>query len=235
MPTGTEIFNRAATLLNDADHVRWPLPELCDWLNEGVHSIVLAKPSASSLTTVLKLLYGTHQFLNTELELPDGHKPVMLLGLLRNISSVTQPYTGGRTIRRTDRALLDTTEPNWHDRNFVPFRRDVRNLVYDELVPLEYWVYPGNDGTGYVEAELAVLPPPLVATGNVHNLASYGGPIGLTDLYGGPLLDYVLYRCQLKDDIDGAAARSAVHFQQFASVLGIKVQVEAAHTPNVRR
>jgi hypothetical protein len=100
---------------------------------------------------------------------------------------------------------------------------------------LEYWVYPGNDGTGYVEADVSVLPTPLVAAGNVNSIGSYSADVGLLELYGGPLLDYVLYRCQLKDDIDGAAGRSAVHFQQFASVLGIKIQVEAGHSPNVRR
>jgi len=234
MLTGTVIFNRAATLLNDAEHVRWPLPELCEWLNEGVNAIVLAKPSASSLTTVLQLVYGTHQFVDTNLALPQG-KPVMLLNVLRNVVSPAEPFIGGRTIKRTDRALLDSTEPDWHNRNIVQFRKEVRNFIYDELVPLEYWTYPGNDGTGFVEAELSVLPPPVVAAGNPASIGSYGASVGLMDLYSGPLLDYVLYRCQLKDDIDGAAGRSAVHFQQFASVLGIKVQVEKAHTPNARR
>jgi len=231
MPTGTEIFTRAATLLNDADHIRWPLPELCDWLNEGVKAIALAKPSATAITSILKLDYGTKQIL----KITEAPKPVMLLSLRRNVVNNVQPYVGGRTIRRVDKALLDSIEPDWHNRNVVQFRKEVRHLVYDELVPLEYWVYPGNDGTGYVEADVSVLPPPLVAAGNINSIGSYGADVGLLELYGGPLLDYVLYRCQLKDDIDGAAGRSAVHFQQFASVLGIKIQVEAGHSPNVRR
>jgi hypothetical protein len=231
MFTGTAIFSRAATLLNDAGHVRWPLPELCEWLNDGVNAIVLAKPSASSLTTALRLDYGTHQVLKIDEE----PKPVMLLSILRNITDTAKPYVGGRTVRRVDRALLDSVEPEWHNRNIVQFRKEVRQFVYDELTPLEYWVYPGNDGSGCIEAELSVLPPPLVATGSITDSASYATPIGLLDLYSGPLLDYVLYRCQLKDDIDGAAGRSAVHYQQFASALGIKLQVEQAHTPNARR
>jgi hypothetical protein len=38
----------------------------------------------------------------------------------------------------------------------------------------------------------------------------------------------------MKDDIDGAAARSAVHYQQFATAIGLKIQVEKSHSPNAR-
>jgi hypothetical protein len=230
MATGREILSRAAILLNDADHIRWPLSEMCDWLNEGARAIVLAKPSASSTTIVLALQVGTLQIVPQT----GTPTPLSLVGLNRNIVDATEPRKAGRMIKRTNRAMLDAVEPDWHDRTQVQFRKEVRNYTFDELVPLQYYVYPGNDGTGLVEAEIAVLPTPLVASGDPTDIASYAGDIGLPEPYSVPLLDYVLYRCQMKDDIDGAAGRSAIHYQQFATAIGLKIQVEKAQSPNAR-
>jgi hypothetical protein len=233
MPTGSEILSRAAILLNDVDHVRWPLAEMRDWLNEGVRAICLGKPSASSSTQVLALQVGTLQKVPVNGAVA---KPLSLLGINRNIVDAAEPRKGGRMIKRTDRAILDATEPNWHNRSRVQFSREVRNYCYDELVPLQYYVYPGNDGTGMVEAELATLPPPIVIdpTDSPTDINSYAIDVGLPEPYSVPLLDYVLYRCQLKDDLDGQAGRAAVHYQQFATAIGLKIQVEKAHSPNAR-
>jgi hypothetical protein len=230
MPTGTEIMNRAAVLLNDADHIRWPATELCEWINEGARAIVLAKPSASSKTVTMPLAIGTRQSIDPSV----GAFPLVLITLVRNIASLGPPLVGGRMIKPVDRALLDAQVPDWHNRNTVQFSREVRNFTYDELVPLEFYVYPGNDGSGLVEAELGVLPLPLVADGDPKKVESYGGQVGLPEPYSVPLLDYTLYRCQMKDDIDGAAGRSSVHYQQFATAIGLKIQVEKAHSPNLR-
>ena len=48
MPKASEIMKLAGVQLLDEDHIRWPLTELADWVNDGVKAIVLAKPSASS-------------------------------------------------------------------------------------------------------------------------------------------------------------------------------------------
>ena len=232
MPSAQEIFSRAAILLNDTGEVRrWPLAELCDWLNEGVRAICLAKPSASSITMVFELAVGTLQPLPST-----SPKPLTLLSINRNITDATEPRKAGRMVKHTDRGLLDAADPDWHDRTRTQFRKEVRNYCFDELVPLEYYVYPGNDGTGLVEAEVGTLPEPVViATGaDPPDIASYDIDVGLPEPYSVPLLDYVLYRCQMKDDIDGAAARSVVHYQQFATAIGLKLQVEKAHSPNAR-
>jgi hypothetical protein len=235
MPTGQEILSRAAVLLNDVDHVRWPLPEKCDWLNEGVRAICLAKPSAASMTIVLKLQVGTLQKLPDAI-LDSPVKPLSLLSVNRNILDANEPRKAGRMVKHTARGQLDVTDPDWHDRSRVQFRKEVRNYCYNDMVPLEYYVYPGNDGTGMVEAEIGHLPPPvaIAVDADPADLASYAVDVGLPEPYSVPLLDYVLYRCQMKDDTDGAAGRSAVHYQQFATAIGLKIQVEKAHSPNAR-
>lgn len=253
MPTGKEIMLRAGVLLSDQEHIRWPLPELCDWINEGKRAIVLAKPSAFSKSVVLALGSGTHQMVPSF----GDPIPLLLIAITRNIfytptpSDIIPPppdppppppgtivppgiFKSGRSIRRADHILFDSLIPEWQMPQQVQQSKEVRNYCFDELVPLEYLVYPPNDGSGFVEAKIGFMPPPLVASGDPNDLDSYDADIGLPEPYSVPVLDYTLYRCQMKDDTDGAAGRSAIHYQQFTTALGIKVQVEKAHSPNAR-
>jgi len=223
----SELLTRAATVLQDESHVRWPLPELVNWINDGQQAIVLAKPSANSQSVVLSLTIGTLQTLTD-----NGH--LMLLRLPRNLTSAGPPRVGGRAIRAVDREVLDASEPNWHDRATIPFKREVRQYVFDEENPREFYVYPGNDGTGLVEAVVATLPEKLVANGNETLIASYGTALSLDDPYGLVVLDYVLSRAFAKDDVGADLTRAGLHMQAFMTALGIKVQSDAAKSPNVR-
>lgn len=231
MPTGREIMHRAGVLLSDDEYVRWTLPELCDWLNEAQRAIVLAKPSACARTIVINLAEGTKQ------AVPQAGDPVplMLLNIVRNVASVGPPIKGGRIVTPVEQAVLDAQEPYWHDPRRTPYRAEARHFVYDEAVPLEFYVYPGNNGQGKVEAAIAVLPAELVASDDENDIASYEQQLDLPEPYSVPLLDYVLYRAQSKDDTASNAGRAAAHYQQFATALGIKVQVEGATSPNSRR
>lgn len=233
MPTGREIMQRAATMLNDDTHVRWPLPELCDWINEAVRAVILAKPSASTQSRVLTLVKGTLQ------AVPQGGaepKALMLVRIVRNLKDATSsPRAGGRVVSATDRAILDAQQPRWHESAYVPFRKEVRQYIYDENVPLEFYTYPGNDGTGVVEAEISTLPTPLAADDDPAVIDSYGADIGLPEPYSGPVLDYTLFKCFSKDDLTGVPARAQAHYQLFAAAVGLKIQVERATSPNAQR
>lgn len=231
MPTGQEIMVRAGVLLNDVDHVRWPLSELCDWINDGVKATVLAKPSASSASRVLSLAEATLQTIPQS----GSPLPLALLRVVRNITADGPPRVGGRIITPTSHADLNAQDPNWHDSNAVRFRKEVRHIVFEEENPREFYVYPGNDGTGKIEVILSELPAPLVAAGDVTLEASYGGSIGLPEPYSVPITDYVVYRAESKDDLGGNAGRAAAAFAAFAAAVGLKTQVEAATGPNARR
>lgn len=231
MLTGREVMERAGILLHDEDHVRWPLHELARWVNEAVDAVLLAKPSASSATIVIAMQAGTLQRVPTT----GTPTPLRLMGLTRNILEDGATRTAGRTVTATIRSLLDKHEPNWHDRRHTPYRREVRQFVFDEENPREFFVYPGNDGTGKVEAVVATRPAPLAATGPADDIASYGGSLGLDDVYSGALVDYVCYRAQQKDDEASNTGRAAVHYQNFATAIGLKIQVEGATSPNRQR
>lgn len=226
MVTAAHIMTLAGRLLNDEEAVRWTLPELRDWINEAVRAVVLAKPSASSRTVILSLQQGTLQ------EIGEGH--LLLLRLVRNITDAGPPPVGGRMIRITTRESLDAQEPDWHDGSVVKQKKEVRQFVYDEADPESFYVYPGNDGTGTVEAVVTVLPTAIAADGDEAALASYDQDVGLPETYLPPLLDYVLYRAFLKDSPEGQSGRAITHYQAFAAAVGMKIQVEGANSPNAR-
>lgn len=225
-------MERAGILLNDEGFVRWLPSELCQWLNDGIKAIILAKPSAKTETRVLTLAEGTLQAIATVAGAPT---PLALISINRNIRQSAPVRIGGRTVRATSGAVLDASEPYWHDPNQVRFKAEVRQYVYDEQNPLEFYVYPGNDGTGKVEAVVSVLPDLLEATGDADDIASYDTEISLPEPYSVPLLDYVLYRAFSKDDTVAMPGRSMAHYQAFATAIGLKIQVEGASSPNSRR
>lgn len=231
MVTGKDVMEKAGILLNDEQHVRWTLPELCLWINDGVRAVVMAKPSASSKTVILSLVEGTLQRLPTDLT----PKAFALLRIIRNLKTTAEsPREGGRIIRMTDQAALDVEVPGWHDGATVTFKKEVRQATFDPEVPLEYYVYPGNDGTGIIEAAVSTIPIALTASGNVDVLGSYISDIGLPEPWSPPVIDYVLYRAQMKDDTAGSGGRAMTHYQQFATAVGLKVQVERSSNPNTK-
>jgi hypothetical protein len=223
--TAGQILTRAATVLQDATFVRWLLPELADWLNEAQRAIVLAKPSANAVTVDIEMVSGTLQSLGAE-------ERLFLLRLPRNLKGAAAPFTGGRAIRPTARATLDASQPNWHDNEEVRFKDEVRQYIYDESNPREFFVYPGNTGDGRVEAVVSVLPTMIATTGT--EIGDYSGAIGLPEPYAPVILDYILYRAFAKDDIAAEVTRSQLHYRAFAEALGIKIQVEGASSPNSR-
>jgi hypothetical protein len=224
--TGAELLTRAATILQDAANVRWPLPELVRWINDGQKAVVLAKPSANALTVILTLVYGTRQSLADPTHL-------LLLRLPRNIKTES-PLTGGRAIRPTTREILDASAPTWHDPSDHPYKTEVRQYVYDEANPREFYTYPGVLAGVKVEAVVSKLPTALAASGDVNLIASYGAELALPEPYGVVLLDYVLFRAFSKDDMAADNSRAQLHLQAFMGALGIKAKAEIGNSPNAR-
>lgn len=232
MTTGADIMQRAAIVLNDKDFVRWPPPELCQWINAGQKAIILAKPSANARSRPLTMAAGTLQRLPVVVGAP---APLALLNITRNLASAADaPRVGGRIVKPISVDQLNAIDINWHAATPT---KDVRHFTYDEQSPLEFYVYPPNTGTGFVEGVVSELPADLVADGVDHDtVASYDVQVlDLPEPYSEPLLDYVLFRAFAKDAPQGVSARSQEHYRLFASAVGLKIQVEGASSPNNRR
>lgn len=226
----SEIMTRVEIIILDKTNVRWPLPELCMWVNDAQREVVLQKPSALSKNVALPLVEGTFQ------QVPDEY--LGLLRIIRNLKSDPEvtPRIGGRAIRIVSREVLDTQTLDWHSPDETPYQKSVKHFVYDEQDPKSFYVYPGNDGTGVVEAIMAGNPRPIVIApgADPDSISSYAQPIDLSDIYANSILDFVLYRAYSKDaNFAGNAERAALHYQQFANSLGIKVSMDVALSPNI--
>lgn len=232
MALASEIIARARRLIQDETSIRWPLNELCMWLNDGQREIALQKPSASSDNMVINLVEGTWQ------RLPES--ALSLLRIVRNIESVgpapANARVGGKAIRIVTRDILDAQQPDWHSSDDVRFSKSAKHYVYDEQDPRSFYVYPGNDGTGKVEAVLSIVPAlvELDPDDDPEDIASYDIALSLPDIYLTALVDFVCYRCYAKDaTYTGNSQRAALHYQQFANSLGIKANLEALTSPNM--
>lgn len=227
----SDIMTRAGILLQDVDHLRWTLTELAEWINDGVRSIVLAKPSESTAFVNVSMVAGTRQSIPST----GTPTPQTLLSITRNIRQVGPPLLAGSAIMATSRSGLDARMPDWHDERRMRRMKEVRQFFVDEQDPLRFWVFPGNDGTGIVEALVSALPAPVTATGDTLVIGSWSAAVGLKDIMATPLLDYVLYRAQSKDDVAANAGRAQAHFQAFAAAVGIKTASDTQNTAGNRR
>ncbi|WP_288075940.1 DUF6682 family protein [Pseudomonas sp.] len=212
----SEIFQRVHTIVQDKGGVRWPYPELCMWLNDGQKEIVLQKPSASSRTVTIPLKIGTLQ------AIPDEY--IMLLRVVRN--------SAGRPVSIVARDLMDAQAPDWH---VSRERTEARHVIVDEADPKSFYVYPPNDGAGQLEVIMSAVPALIVPTGDPEQLGSYDVHTSINTIYDNALVDYVVYRSHSKDMQNaGAAQRAALHYQQFANSLGMKVTLDANMNPNAK-
>lgn len=202
-----DVITRAQLVLNDNEppYVRWEQPEMFGWLNDAACEVVIRRPAARAVTGQIALVAGTMQ------NLPDGG--LELLDVVRNV--------GGRSVRRTDRQLLDDSAPDWHN---TKQSSTVRQFTFDERTPTVFYVYPPAKAGAQIEALYSEAPPEVVAEDD---------ELDLDRAYIGPLVSYILYRALAKDSEFANGALAAAHFQAFNEALGANNQSTAAASPNV--
>jgi hypothetical protein len=222
MFTARDVLWQARTTLQDGDQTRWTLEELRVHLNTGLDAITFYKPTAVSKTEILDLDEGTLQSLD---------EGVNMLRVIRNITSIADatPRVAGPIVTVIDKAILDVQFPGWHETAVVPFSSTVRHVVFDEMNPRSFYVYPGNDGTGRLECILAVKPTHIDAPTDPLDIDEYTAEIDLPPIYINVLVDWVLHKAFQKDSaIPGAANRSVAHLNSFMQALGGRQAVEQA-------
>lgn len=200
-----DVVSRASIVLNDEDFVRWTKAELFAWLNDAACEVVIRRPAARAVTGEITLVAGTRQ------GIPDGG--IELLDVVRNV--------GGRSVRRTDRQLLDDAMPDWQQQKQSSV---VKHYTFDERSPKVFYVYPPVVAGAKVEA-LYSAAPPLVSVDD--------DALDLDRAYMGPLVSYVLYRALAKDSEYANGTLAAAHFQAFSEALSTNNQVTSAASPNV--
>lgn len=218
------IFTRSLDVLQDAGAVRWPLPELARWLNDGLRDLCFLKPNATSLTVTMPLVAGTLQ------SVPAGYS--LMIRANRNMNGAV----GGAAITTVTREILDAHRPLWHDPQRTPFKKAVKHVIADFADPAAFYVYPGNDGTGQIEVVLSQIPAAIVALPNLdpNDMDAWDRQIpNIQSIYQNCLTDFVLSRAFSKDQqISGAAERAVAHMSAFNGALTARLTVEGVANVN---
>lgn len=209
--TAKYIIDKASVQLLDTSNVRWTRDELLGWVNDGQRQIITLTPSATNKVAVKKLDAGTRQSIPS-----DGWT---LLEVIRYMG--TDGTKVGRAIRVTSRELIDSFNPNWHDDcpTSIP-----KHYVFDQQDQTVFYVYPPNNGKGYVQLNYSPIPADLATEDDV---------IVVSDMFETALLDYVLYRANSKDaEYAPGLALAQGYLQTFMASMGIKADSETKNSPN---
>lgn len=206
-----DILDRAGIILQDNTNVRFPNEELLKFFNDAQKEVVLHRPDAKMVNTTFDCATGSKQ------TLPSA--ALRLIEIVRNV--------GGRAITQVQRRILDETLPNWHET--AAGTNKIEHFVYDPADPKNFYVYPkAASGTHSLEIVFSSSPSEIA----ISNFSSDTSVISVDDVYANCLLDYVLYRSYQKDsEFAGNAQRAMMHYQSFATALGIKTQADSATTP----
>lgn len=204
------VITKARDILQDSTAVRWLDAEALRWLNEGQRYIALHRPDASATIANITLVVGTKQTLPAS--------GLRLLDVKRNMG--VGGATAGAPIRFVQQEVLDAQVPDWHSQTAVTA---LKHFTFDERAPKIFYVYPPSIINNTVEALYSVAPA---------DIATVGTALTLDDIYEPVLLDYLLYRCFLKDaEYAGDSGRATFHLNAVNTALGVKSQADMALSP----
>jgi hypothetical protein len=219
--TVASVIDKVQETLQDTGGIRWDQSdELLEWLNDAQREIALLKPDATSENTTVTLVTGTKQTIPS-----DGNR---LLRVIRNMSAASSG-NGGRAIRLVARDVLDTQTPTWHDpavTGDAAHTNVVKNYIYDEQDPKNYYVFPGVSGNAYIEIVYSKNPATVALNGN----------LSVDDMYANAVMNYVLYMAFMKEsESAGNAQRASSHYNLFTQAITGKAQIDTITTPNMER
>jgi hypothetical protein len=198
----------ARAILQDADLDFWGADELLGWLNEGRGWMCSKRPDLYQASENVELLEGARQVL------PDGSR--RLFAVVRNVSAPRQ-----RQITLVAGADLARVRPTWRSQAKAA---EIVHYVYDDKEPGQFDVYP--PARAGVVVEISYAKPPATAVDETE--------LEQERTFESALVDYVLYRCFLKeaDTVPAFHARAAQHLQAAEAFLMGDVQAKAVTSPN---
>tara|TARA_R110002012_G_scaffold173646_1_gene338432 strand:- start:13871 stop:14596 length:726 start_codon:yes stop_codon:yes gene_type:complete len=222
--TGANLISRIQDSLQDTTGVRWTEAELLRYINDAQREVVNFKPQASADHSNVQLATGTEQ------SIPDV--ALSLIKVVRNMSATGGSATGKKSIRLVDEDILNSIEPDWHDPTVTGDAAHgsvIKHYVFDPDDPRKFYVYPGVKSglNAYVELITSRSPTDLSATSST---------IYIDDIYGNALVDYVLFRCYMKDsEFAGNAQRASQHYQLFLNSVSSGISSKNLINPNFDR
>jgi hypothetical protein len=130
--------------------------------------------------------------------------------------------TPGIPVRRTDRQLLDDTDPTWHT---AKPKATIKHYTFDDRAPTIFYCYPPAMDAAKVELLYAALPDPVSEDGEA-------GVLAIGREYAEAVVNYVCYRCKAKDSNYGNASEAGAYYAAFTAALGEKSNADVNASPN---
>jgi hypothetical protein len=213
------IIRRVVDTLQDTTSVRWPIPELVRYLNDGQREVILYRPDATIKNASLTCIAGPKQSLPA-----DGAK---LIDIIRNSGA----NSNNSSVRLVAREILDTQIPNWYS---LAGDDSAVHYTYDPRDPTVFYVYPPATTDTVLEVSYSAYPTDVTEPADGSDYTDVTGNLDVPDMYGNVIIDYILYRAYTKDsEYAGNAQRAVSHYQAFANALGIEVQGTTGVAPTV--
>lgn len=223
--TAKSIVKRATDLIQDQTSVRWPANELVRWLNDGQREVLIHRPDALNTTATVTMAAGSRQDLDNMALTPP---PAKLLEVTRNMAATSQK----RAVRLVPRQILDAQIPGWHG---LAGSVDIAHYMFDPRDPKTFYVYPPALATAQLELTYAAYPVDVAEPADGATYNDVAGNIGVPDIYGNALLDYILYRAYSKDsEYADNGERAAAHYAAFANALGLEIKTTVLAQPQMR-
>lgn len=207
------LIAQVSEIVQDESNVVWTESQCLGWLNDAQRAIVSVRPDSSILNHSVILVPGTKQSITG----------LRLMAVNRNMG--IDGLTPGRAIRLVERGIKDDFNPDWHTEDAATA---VKEWIFDARLPKEYYVSPPVHATTVVQIEVSesIEPTEMAATTDT---------ISLDDVYSPAIIEWAIYRCMSREAEETPnIQRAAMHFQQFFSLLGAKLNPDMAINPKVR-
>lgn len=202
-----DIIRRVVETLQDPTSIRWPVPELVRYLNDGQREIKLHRPDTVRQTGDIPLVAGSRQTLPAAAD---------------KLIEIWNNKTSKRAVQMVDRRILDDQSPGWHA---LAGTTEILHYTYDPRVPTEFFVYPPAATGAVLVGAYSVNPADVTEPADGSLYTAVAGNVAVIDALANALQDYVLYRAYTKDsEYAGNGARAQAHYAAFANALGLEVK-----------
>ena len=212
------IIRRVVETLQDPTSIRWPVPELVRYLNDGQREIKLHRPDTVRQTGDIPLVAGSRQTLPAAAD---------------KLIEVWHNKTSRRAVQMVDRRILDDQSPGWHA---LPGTTEILHYTYDPRVPTEFFVYPPAATGAVLVGAYSINPADVTEPADGSLYTAVAGNVAIIDSLANALQQYILARCFMKDsEYAGNSARAQAHYQMFADAMGIEVKGTIGVAPTTLR
>lgn len=217
----------------------WTQDEMIGYLNDAQRAIAKYIVHACSRVDAVKLRAGTKQSIEhipeTDVIPGNGSTPEVVNGtflqsIVRNMGA--DGATPGRPIRVVDRDILDTSNPDWHNKSGTPTQ-----YTFDPAAPKIFYVSPGVASGANVWVELCYLSDPvqIPLAGDYSKDGSNSTVISVDDKYADDLKNYMLARAYTKESQFAANAQLAsYHAGNFVTSLNAQATALTGVNPNLQ-